>query len=161
MESEVYFLQGAMYEKQKKDAEAEKAFRRSLELDSDSPATLNYLGYMFADRGIKLEEALMMIQKAVDSDPISGAYLDSLGWVYYKMNRLTEAEQYLKKAVRFASTDSTMHDHLGDLYNKIMKYPEAALEWQKAIQLANEPKEADSVKKKLDQIKNKVPKKSL
>ena len=110
---------------------------------SDSPATLNYLGYMFADRGIKLDEALTMIQKAVDSDPISGAYLDSLGWVYYKMNRLTEAEQYLKKAVRFASTDSTMHDHLGDLYNKIMKYPEAASEWQKAIQLANEPREAD------------------
>jgi predicted RNA polymerase sigma factor len=77
------------------------------------------------------------------------------------MNRLTEAEQYLKKAVRFASTDSTMHDHLGDLYNKIMKYPEAASEWQKAIQLANEPKEADSVKKKLDQIKNKVPKNRL
>jgi tetratricopeptide (TPR) repeat protein len=161
MESEVYFLQGAMYEKQKKDTEAEKAFRRSLELDSDSPATLNYLGYMFADRGIKLDEALTMIQKAVDSDPISGAYLDSLGWVYYKMNRLTEAEQYLKKAVRFASTDSTMHDHLGDLYNKIMKYPEAQLEWQKAIQLANEPKEADPIKKKLDQIKNKVPKNHL
>jgi len=161
MESEVYFLQGAMYEKQKKDAEAEKAFRRSLELDSDSPATLNYLGYMYADRGIKLDEALLMIQKAVDSDPISGAYLDSLGWVYYKMNRLTEAEQYLKKAVRFASTDSTMHDHLGDLYNKLMKYPEAALEWQKAIQLATEPKEADMVKKKLDQIKNKVPKTRL
>jgi tetratricopeptide (TPR) repeat protein len=163
MESEVYFLQGAMYEKQKKDAEAEKAFRRALELDTDnpSPATLNYLGYMFADRGIKLDEALTMIQKAVDSDPISGAYLDSLGWVYYKMNRLTEAEQYLKKAVRFASTDSTMHDHLGDLYNKIMKYPEAASEWQKAIQLANEPKEADPIKKKLDQIKNKVPKNRL
>jgi len=161
MESQVYFLQGAMFEKQKKDTEAEKAFRKSLELDSDSAAAQNYLGYMFADRGIKLDEALQLIQKAVESDPISGAYLDSLGWVYYKMNRLTEAEQYLKKAVRFASTDSTMHDHLGDLYNKIMKYPEAAAEWQKAIQLSSEPKEADQIKKKLDQIKNKVPKNRL
>jgi tetratricopeptide (TPR) repeat protein len=157
MNSEVYFLQGAMYEKQKKDGEAEKAFRKSLELNSDSPGTLNYLGYMFADRGIKLDEALTMIQKAVDSDPINGAYLDSLGWVYYKMNRLTEAEQYLKKAVLFASTDSTMHDHLGDLYNKLMRYPEAAAEWQKAIQLS-EPKEADAIKKKLDQVKSKIPK---
>jgi tetratricopeptide (TPR) repeat protein len=161
MESEVYFLQGALFEKQKKDAEAEKAFRKSLELDDDSPATLNYLGYMFADRGIKLDEALTMIQKAVDSDPISGAYLDSLGWVYYKMNRLNEAEQYLKKAVRFASTDSTMHEHLGDLYNKIMKYPEAASEWNKAIMLSTEPKESDQIKKKLDQIKNKIPKRQL
>jgi len=160
MNLEVYFPQGAMYEKQKKDGEAEKAFRKSLELNSDSPGTLNYLGYMFADRGIKLDEALTMIQKAVDSDPINGAYLDSLGWVYYKMNRLTEAEQYLKKAVRFASTDSTMHDHLGDLYNKLMKYPEAAAEWQKAIQLS-EPKEADPIKKKLDQIKGKIPKNRL
>jgi len=78
-----------------------------------------------------------------------------------KMNRLGEAEQYLKKAVRFASTDSTMHDHLGDLYNRIMKYPEAASEWQKAIQLSKEPKESDQIKKKLDQIKNKVPKRQL
>jgi len=161
MDSEVYFLQGALFEKQKKDADAEKAFRKSLELDMDSPATLNYLGYMFADRGIKLDEALVMIQKAVDSDPISGAYLDSLGWVYYKMNRLNEAELYLKKAVRFASTDSTMHEHLGDLYSKIMKYPEAAIEWQKAIQLSTEPKESDQIKKKLDQIKNKIPKRQL
>jgi Flp pilus assembly protein TadD len=161
MESEVYFLQGALFEKQKKDADAEKAFRKSLELDMDSPATLNYLGYMFADRGIKLDEALTMIQKAVDSDPTSGAYLDSLGWVYYKMNRLNEAELYLKKAVRFASTDSTMHEHLGDLYNRIMKYPEAATEWQKAIQLSTEPKESDQIKKKLDQIKNKMPKRQL
>ena len=160
MNSQVYFLQGAMYEKQKKDGEAEKAFRRSLELDNDSPGTLNYLGYMFADRGVKLEEALTLIQKAVDSDPINGAYLDSFGWVYYKMNRLTEAEKYLQKAVRFASTDSTMHDHLGDLYNKLMKYPEAAAEWQKAIQLSD-PKEADPIKKKLDQIKGKIPKNRL
>jgi len=163
MESEVYFLQGAMFEKQKKDADAEKAFRKSLELNADSTATLNYLGYMLADRGIKLDEALAMIQKAVDAEPTSGAYLDSLGWVYYKMNRLTEAEQYLKKAVLFASTDSTMHDHLGDLYNKIMKYPEAAAEWQKAIQLGDPKaaKETDQIKKKLDQIKNKIPKNRL
>ena len=163
MESEVYFLQGAMYEKQKKDAEAEKAFRKSLELRADSPATLNYLGYMFADRGVKLDEALAMIQKAVESEPTSGAYLDSLGWVYFKMNRLAEAEQYLKKAVLFASTDSTMHDHLGDLYYKAMKFPEAAAEWQKAIQLSDpkDSKETDQIKKKLDQVKNKIPKNRL
>jgi len=161
MDSRVYFLQGALYEKQKKDADAEKAFRKSLELDKDSPATLNYLGYMLADRGIKLDEALVMIQKAVDAEPISGAYLDSLGWVYYKLNRLDEAEKYLKKAVRFASTDSTMHEHLGDLYNRIMKYPEADSEWQKALNLATEPKETDQIKKKRDQIKNKIPKRQL
>ncbi len=161
MNPDVYFMQGAMYEKQKKDGEAEKAFRKSLEFNAESPATLNYLGYMLADRGIKLDEALIMIKKAVDAEPISGAYLDSLGWVYYKMNRLPEAEQYLTKAVRFASTDATMHDHLGDLYNRIGKFPEADAEWQKAIQLATEPREADTIKKKRDQIKNKLPKKQL
>ena len=84
----VYFIQGALYEKQNKVSDAEKAFRKSLELDENNPATLNYLGYMLADRSLKLDEALKLVQKAVDLDRGQGAYLDSLGWVYFRMNRL-------------------------------------------------------------------------
>jgi tetratricopeptide (TPR) repeat protein len=152
-EEQVYFLQGALYEKQNKVSDAEKAFRKALELDKDDPAVLNYLGFMFADRGIKLNEALTMIQKAVKSDPTNGAYLDSLGWAYYKLNQLDLAEEYLKKAIIFYHSDASIHDHMGDLYFKTKRYEEARAEWTKSLQLATEKEEIDRVKKKLDDLK--------
>ena len=96
-----------------------------------------------------------MIQKAVDSDPINGAYLDSLGWAYFKLNRVEMAELYLKRAIRFAPTNATLYDHLGDLYYKLARYQEAANQWTKSLQFA-EGDEADKVRKKLDQAKTKV-----
>jgi tetratricopeptide (TPR) repeat protein len=152
-EEQVYFLQGSLYEKQKKYNDAEKAFRKALELQKDDPAVLNYLGFMLADRGIRLEEAEGMIRKAVQADPTNGAYLDSLGWVYFKQNRLDRAEEYLKKAIIFLNTDSNIHDHMGDLYFKTKRYEEARTEWNKSLQLSNEQDEIEKVKKKLDELK--------
>jgi len=152
-EEQVYFLQGSLYEKQKKFDEAEKAFRKALELQKDDPAVLNYLGYMFAERGIHLAEAEAMVEKAVQTDPTNGAYLDSLGWVYFKQNRLDRAEEYLRKAVIFVNNDSSIHDHLGDLLYKTKRYDEARTEWNRALQLSMEQEEIDKVKKKLDELK--------
>jgi tetratricopeptide (TPR) repeat protein len=152
-EEQVYFMQGSLYEKQKKYPEAEKAFRKALELQKDDPAVLNYLGYMLADRGVRLDEAESLVEKAVKAEPTNGAYLDSLGWVYYKQNRLDLAEEYLKKAVIFVNSDSSIHDHMGDLYYKTKRYDDARNEWNKAIQLASEQEEIDKVKKKLDELK--------
>jgi tetratricopeptide (TPR) repeat protein len=150
---EVYFLQGALYEKQKKFNDAEKSFRKALELDRENPAVLNYLGFILADRGLKLEEAAILTKKAVDSDPTNGAYLDSLGWVYFKMNRMDLAEQYLKKAVIFTNSDPDIHDHLGDLYFKTNRYEEARMEWNRSIQLSTEQDYIDKIKKKLDGLR--------
>ena len=155
-ESEVYFLQGALHERQKKYGEAEQAFRKALEIEADDPATLNYLGYMLAERGIKLDEALTMTQKAVKSDPVNGAYIDSLGWVYFKLNQLDLAEQNLKRAVRFAPTNATMYEHLGDVYYKLARYQDAAAQWTKGLQFATEDEETDRIRKKLDQAKTRV-----
>ncbi|HYR88733.1 MAG TPA: tetratricopeptide repeat protein [Terriglobia bacterium] len=153
-EQQVYFMQGALYEKMNKVNDAEKAFRKALEFEKDDPAVLNYLGFMLADHGMKLEEAVTMIQKAVKADPTSGAYLDSLGWAYYKLNKLDLAEEYLKKAIIFYKTDASIHDHLGDLYFKTRRFEEARNEWTKSLQLATEKDEIDKVKKKLDDLKN-------
>ena len=152
-DKQVYFLQGALYERQKKVSEAEQAFRKALDLDKDNPSVLNYLGYMLADHGLKLEEALKMVQKAVDSDPINGAFLDSLGWVYYKMDKLELAEQYLKRAVAFAATNATMYDHLGDVYYKTGRYRDAQAAWNKGLPYADEPEEAARIRQKLDQVR--------
>src|SRR3984885_210503 len=83
----VYFLRGALDERQKHYDSAEEQFRKILAIDSNNGMTLNYLGYMLGDRGVKLDDALSMVQKAVQLDPQNGAYLDSLGWVYFKMGQ--------------------------------------------------------------------------
>jgi tetratricopeptide (TPR) repeat protein len=152
-QEQVYFLQGALHEKQKKYNDAEKAFRKALELENDDPAVLNYLGYMFAERGVRLDEAQSLVEKAVKAEPTNGAYLDSLGWVYFKQNRFQLAEDYLKKAIIFVNSDSSIHDHMGDLYFKTKRFDEARNEWNKSIQLSTEQEEIDKVKKKLDELK--------
>jgi tetratricopeptide (TPR) repeat protein len=152
-EEQVYFLQGSVYEKQKKYDDAEKAFRKALEIEKDDPAVLNYLGYMLATRGVHLDEAEALVRKAVESDPTNGAYLDSLGWVYYKQNKLDRAEEYLKKAAIFYGTDPDIHDHLGDLYFKTKRYDDARTAWTKSIQLSTEQEDINRVKKKLDELK--------
>jgi tetratricopeptide (TPR) repeat protein len=149
----VYFLQGALYDKQKKFGEAEQQFRKALEIDENNAAVQNYLGFILADRGLKLDEAAVLIQKAVKADPTNGAYLDSLGWVYFKMNRLELAEEYLKKAVIFTNTDPSIHDHLGDLFFKTNRFDDARREWGKALELSEDREEIDRVKKKLDGLK--------
>jgi Flp pilus assembly protein TadD len=114
----VLFLRGALEERQKHYDAAEEQFRKILALDPNNSMTLNYLGYMLADRGVKLDDALAMLQKAVQLEPQNYAYLDSLGWVYFKLGQYPLAEENLRKASERVSTDPTVHDHLGELYER-------------------------------------------
>ncbi len=95
---------------------------------------------MLANRGLRLEEATSMVQKAVNADPANGAYLDSLGWAYYKQDKLPQAEEYLEKAVAHEGHDPTILGHLGDVYLKEGQNERAAelferslAAWQKAL----------------------------
>jgi tetratricopeptide (TPR) repeat protein len=118
---------------------------------------LNYLGYMLADQGIRLQEAQDLIKRAVDLDPTNYAFLDSLGWVYYHQNKLGDAEAQLTRSVQMMGTDPTIHDHLGDVYFKQGKLKEAIDQWQASLKAWNtsspadqEPDEVAKVQKKLD-----------
>ncbi len=143
----VYFMRGAMFERMKQHEESEREFRKVLSMNSDSASALNYLGYMFADRSVRLEEAHRMISRALELDPYNGAYLDSMGWVLYRMDRFEEAERYLRLALERVSRDPTVHDHLGDVLAKQGKTKEAMAEWQIAIREweASPPSEKDPV----------------
>ena len=88
---------------------------------------------MLADRNVRLQEAQQLISKALEADPNNGAYLDSLGWAYYRMDKLAEAESALRHAVERYSKDPTVHDHLGDVLFKQGKVKEAIAQWQMSL----------------------------
>jgi tetratricopeptide (TPR) repeat protein len=134
-EDRVYllFLRGALAERQKHFEPAEDSFRQALEIDPSNAMVSNYLGYMLADKGTKLPEALKLIRKAVDQEPMNGAYLDSLGWAYFKMGQYELAEENLRQAVQRDQTDPTVHEHLGDLYEKTGRIRLAAAQWQLSL----------------------------
>lgn len=129
----LFYLKGALADRQKHAEQAESFLRQALEIDPDNAATLNYMGYMFADKGVRLQEALKLVRKAVEQQPMNGAFLDSLGWVYFKMGEYELAEENLRQAVERDQTDPTVHDHLGDLYEKTGRIRQAAAQWEISV----------------------------
>jgi len=163
----VWFLLGAIYERQKFFDKAEEQFKKVLAVNPKNAPVLNYYGYMLGDLGIRLDEAEALVQKALKEDPYNGAYLDSLGWIYFKENKLTASETTLRKAVERERHDATIHSHLGDLYAKMGRSELAAAEWEKSLgewrRSLPADMEADKVaelEKKLSQSKHRVAQKS-
>ena len=161
----VWFLRGANFEREKHYPEAEEQFKKVLASDPEHASALNYLGYMLADQNMKLEEALGYIKRAVDLDPANGAYLDSLGWAYFRLGKYEMAEDNLLKASQKINTDPTVLDHLGDLYQKTGRLKLAAVNWERALNEWNrtlaadvDPADQARVQKKLDSAKMKLAK---
>src|SRR6478609_7260265 len=159
----IRFLQGSIYERQKKFDQAEQAFRQVLQQNPSNSMALNYLGYMLADRNTHLEEALNLIKKALDFDPQNGAYLDLLGWVYFKLGNYDQAEENLCRAADKSSNDATVQDHLGELYVCTNRFKLAAAHWERALNEWNKSVPADvdqqdvsRVTKKLESTKVKL-----
>ena len=116
------------------------AFQRLIELDPGDAYALNYLGYMYAERGIHLEEAVGLLIRAVAIDPGNGAFLDSLGWAYYRLGEFEKAERFLAKAIeRLVDQDdeelAVIYDHAGDIASALGKQDEAASHWRRALEL--------------------------
>jgi len=159
---QVYMRRGAGLERQKKYDQSEAAFRKVLELNPKNAEALNYLGYTLADRNVRLEEAYELIKRAVDLEPENGAYLDSLGWVYFRQGKLDDARGLLERALD-RMPDPTVHDHLGDVYLKLGRTKEAIVQWQdslrgfqKATDQEADPEEMASVNRKLDEAQAKL-----
>jgi tetratricopeptide (TPR) repeat protein len=161
----IWFLRGAMYERMKNVESAETEFQKVLKVDPDNAGALNYIGYMLADRNMRLEEALKFIQKALDKDPENGAYLDSLGWAYYRLGRYSEADDTLRRAVDKTPKDPTVHDHYADTLLKENKIKEAVVqleasmkEWGSSPPADYDAQEANKVKSKLEAAKTRLSK---
>jgi len=162
-----WFLLGAIYERQKLYDRAEVEFKKVLAVEPQNAAALNYYGYMLGDLGVRLDEAETMVKKALAEDAFNGAYLDSLGWIYYKQGKYAEAEDTLRKAAARETHDPTIHSHLGDVYAKRGRVDLAAAQWEKSLEEWRRVLPADvetdkiaEVEKKVSQSKHRVAQKS-
>jgi len=145
-DSDAKFNLAASYERSKQIENAEKIFLELLESEPDNPVILNYLGYMYADNGIKLKEAKKLIKKALKINPDNGAYLDSYAWVMYKLGKYKEALEYQIKAIEASEADAILYDHMGDIYFALDRKTEALGNWGKALEL--DP-DNDQIKEKM------------
>lgn len=152
----VWFLLGSIYDGQKQYDQAEQMFRKALAINPHDAMVLNYYGYMLADRGVRLDEAITMIHSAVVEDPTNGAYLDSLGWAYFKQGNLAEAQQYLQQAVSHSANDPTVLGHLGEVYAKLGQTDRAEQIWEKALVYWHKALPADYETEKVSDLETKL-----
>ncbi len=148
LNSGFYFQFGAASERRGDFVQAEHLFRKCLSLQPDFAEALNYLGYMWAERGENMDEALRLIQRAVELEPNNAAYLDSMAWVLFKSAQAQEALGWMQKAIAFSEEpDPTLYDHLGDILAALGLKAEARQAWQQSLDL----KADESIRKKFEQ----------
>jgi tetratricopeptide (TPR) repeat protein len=145
----VFYFRGICYERSKQWAKAEADLMKALELFPDQPHVLNYLGYSWIDQGIKLDEGMEMIKKAVQQRPDDGYIVDSLGWAYYRLGNYEEATKQLERAIELKPEDPTINDHLGDAYWRVGRVLEARFQWAHARDLKPEAEELPKIEEKL------------
>jgi tetratricopeptide (TPR) repeat protein len=157
------FMLGSVYEREKKYDLAEEQFRKVLAVDPLNDAAANYLGYMLADRGVRLDESVKYIKDALKIEPNNGAYLDSLGWAYHKMNRNDMAKAPLEKAVELIPNDPTIREHLGYVYLGLGEKAKALEEWEHALKFQHKgvssdfgPQQAAKLRKQVNNLKHQI-----
>jgi len=129
---EALFWLGYLYEDCGQRSKALETWERGADLDSSFAPILNCLGYTYAEEGIKLDQAEEMVKKALEEEPENGAYLDSLGWVYYKKGDIEKAKEYTLKAVGLIK-DPDVYEHLGDIYISLGNQEEGVRYYQEGL----------------------------
>jgi tetratricopeptide (TPR) repeat protein len=150
---DVVFQRGALLDRAKDPGRAEAAFREVLRRDPLHAPALNYLGYMLAERGERLDEAVTLIQRALKVDPGNGSYLDSLGWAYYKQRRFDLAQPPLEKAADQLPANSVVQDHLGDTLEALGRPADAAAAWERALGGDRESIDVEAIKRKIARVR--------
>ncbi len=143
------YARGVAYERSHDWTRAEADFRHALAVVPDQPAVLNYLGYSWADMGVHLPEARQMIEKAVQTEPSDGAFIDSLGWVMLRQGEVGASVRTLEHAAEIEPSDPTINAHLGDAYWAAGRRLEAGYQWRHALTLHPEPADAQRIEGRL------------
>jgi tetratricopeptide (TPR) repeat protein len=145
-----YYYRGICEERSKQWPKAEADMRKALDLQSDQPHVLNYLGYSWVDQGVNLDEGMKMIKRAVEQRPDDGYIVDSLGWAYFRIGNFDEAVKNLERAIDLKPEDPTINDHLGDAYWRVGRTLEAKFQWSHARDLKPEPEDLPKIEAKIE-----------
>ncbi len=152
----VAFELGAVLDKQKQFADAEAVFQQVLARDPKNAAALNYLGYMLAERGERLDESVGLLKRALQLDPENGSFLDSLGWAYFKADKLDLAEDNLHRAAEQLRTNSVIQAHYGEVLFKLGRYDAAITAWTRALAGDGESIDRGDIDRKIRTAKEKL-----
>ena len=150
VDAQAHFYLGNVYYDLKDYPSVEQELKSAVKLKPDYHEALNFLGYFYLEQDKNIDQAGLMIKRALVFDPENGAYLDSLGWFYYKQGKFKEALSYLEKAASFL-TDPVIYDHLGDVFLKLGNADSAKLNWEKSLKLDSQ---GAKVKAKLLKLTN-------
>jgi tetratricopeptide (TPR) repeat protein len=157
-DNSILFELGATYDRQKQFPQAEAAFKQLIARDPDNAAALNYLGYMLAERGERLDESVDYVKKALAIEPDNGSFLDSLGWAYYKAEKLDLAEGNLRRAADQLKTNSVVQDHYGDVLLKLGRYEDAIAAFNRALNGDGDSIDRADIDKKIRAARQKLKK---
>jgi Flp pilus assembly protein TadD len=146
----LFYERGIAHERSKQWPLAEADFQQALKLAPEQPLVLNYLGYSWVERGEHLEQALGMLNRAVQLKPNDGFIVDSLGWAQFHLGRFGEAVNNLERAVELKPDDPTINDHLGDAYWRVGRKVEARFQWKRALGLKPEPGLVPAIRSKIE-----------
>jgi len=149
-----HYMLGNVCDRLDKLDECEKHYRKAMELDSFFAAAYNNLAYTWIVRDLNIEEAMKLVRKALELEPDSGAYVDSLGWGYFKQGKLDEALTELLRALKLENTDPTIYDHIGDVYKAKSMIKEAIEYWHKALDM--NPYD-EKIKEKIEKSRTSLP----
>jgi tetratricopeptide (TPR) repeat protein len=133
--ADLYFNLGTVYDKLNRFDDVVRAMETAIKLDPHHADALNYLGYSYAERGVKIDQALSLTKQAVALKPSNGYYIDSLAWALFKSDLLTEALTEMKRAVALAGDDPVLYEHLGEIYAKQRNFSDARESWLHALEL--------------------------
>lgn len=122
-----------LYNDAGRDVDAERTLRQLLDMEPSNAEALNYLGYLLANRGRSLDEAVKLVERALVADPGNPAFLDSLGWAHFRRGNLDEAEKYLSPAAEQLPRNAVVQDHLGDVLARRGRWADAIAAWTRAL----------------------------
>lgn len=138
---------GLIYDNKKQYEKSDYIYERAVQIDSTDALVLNNFAYSLAVRGVRLDEALKMSEAAVEAQPDSPSYLDTIGWVHYKLGNYEKALKFISEAIEYKDDDATLYDHLGDVYFEMDKKSEALTNWEKALEIDSSQ---DEIKTKIE-----------
>ena len=145
--ADILYRRGGSYERLGNYLKADEDLLKSLEIKPDDAYILNYLAYSWLERNYKIDEAMVMLEKAYDLKKEDPYIIDSIGWAYYLINDFSKAEDHMKKAVQLMPEDPVVNDHYGDILWKLDRKIQARYFWNSVLNFEDTVEE---MKKKIN-----------